>query len=278
MEFLESILALLKKPFPDDLTLWRYTKISIALSLFVAFFLYVFRPFGLATLGVDTFLICLGFGSMTFVGAMVYELTIGQLLRVIGLRVNWTYGKWILNTLGAVIFISVANFIFGRLIDTGTIDWSLFPAMLYGTFMIGILPVSALGAWLVSQQEKKYEGIANEINQVPGGVQKINASTQTIFDIATAQIKYIEALQNYVKVGYLNSEDSLKIQTERMTLKEVLKITEGSSITQCHRSYLVNQDAVISASGNAQGLMLALSDCEKTIPVSRAFVSQFRHR
>lgn len=277
MEFLNRIVALIKKPFPDDGAMWSYAKISIALSLFVTFFLFVFRPFGLSTLESDAFIICLGFGSMTFVGAMVYELSVGQLLRLTGWRTKWTFGKWIINTLGQVIFISMANFIFARLIIIGNIDWSLFPTMLYSTFMIGVLPVTTLGAWLVYQQENKYKGIAHEINRVktPASNNKDSKSI-SIFDIPVHQIKYIEALQNYVKIAYLNAEGDLKIQTERETLKGILTKAEGSSIVKCHRSYLVNKEAITNASGNAQGLLLSLSGCDKEITVSRSYVPLFR--
>lgn len=142
--------------------------------------------------------------------------------------------------------------------------------------MIGILPVTLLGAWLLSQQEKKYQGIANEINQTTPSQSNSSADGISIFDIPIHQIKYIEALQNYIKIGYLNDQNELKIQTERLTLKEVIGKTEGSPITKCHRSFLVNKEAIISISGNAQGLLLSLTDCDKTIPVSRSFVPQFR--
>ena len=273
MEFVQGIAQTLRKPFPEE-TWGSYLKKLVALSLFVSFFLYVFKPFGLDTLDSDRLLICLGFGAMTFAGGMIYELSVGQVLRLIGFHNNWIFGKWIINILATTLFISIANFIFGQLITPGSINWTLFPTMLYSTIMIGILPVTALGAWLLSQQERKYQGIANEIN-IDRATSK---STEDIsfFDIPLGQIKYIEALQNYVKIAYLNDLGDLKIQTERLTLKEVLSKTEGSPITKCRRSFLVNRDSIISVSGNAQGLLLSLSDCDKMVPVSRSFVGQFR--
>lgn len=277
MAFLNTIVRTLGKPFPEES--WSsYIKKLIILSLFVAFFLYVFKPFGLNSLDSDRLLICLGFGSMTLAGALIYELSIGQLLRLIGFHKNWIFGKWIVNTLATTLFISLANFIFARLILIGNIDWALFPIMLYSTFMIGILPVTTLGAWLLSQQEKKYQGIASEITKTQSSPVKSSADGASIFDIPIHQIKYIEALQNYIQIGYQNDQGDLKIQTERLTLKEVMAKTEGSSLTKCHRSFLVNRDAIVSISGNAQGLLLSLTDCDKIIPVSRSFVPQFRNQ
>ena len=277
MEFLNRILDTLKKPFPDEESMFSYVKKLIAFSLFVVFFLYVFRPFGLDTLESKVFLICIGFGSMTFTGAMIYELSIGQLLRLAGFHNSWTFGKWILNTLITTIFISVANFIFVRLVIIGTMDWSLLPTMMYSTFMIGILPIILLGAWSLFQREKKYKSIAVEINHLSNKKTSISGnSIKTAFDIPIDQIKYIEALQNYVNIAFINPNGELKIRTERLTLKAIQSEMESEAIVKCHRSYLVNKDAIISAAGNAQGLLLSISDCDKIIPVSRTFVSHFR--
>ncbi len=276
MEFVRTILRTLRKPFPAEESWWTYTKKVLVLSLFISFFLFVFKPFGIDSIEEDSLLICLGFGAMTFAGAFAYELTIGQVMRLFGFHINWTFSKWIVNTLITTLFIAFANFIFSRLIVIGYIDWSLFPTMLYSTFMIGVLPVTLLGAWLLSKQETKYKGIADEINQNKAGSPKSTDQSLSLLDIPTGQIKYIEALQNYVKIGYLNAEGELQIQTERLTLKEVLAKIHGSPITKCHRSYLVNTTAIISVSGNAQGLLLSLSDCEKMIPVSRTYVPHFR--
>jgi len=277
MNTFNTIVYILKKPFPEGENRFFYYKYLIVLSLFVAFFLYIFQPFGISTVESNKFLICLGFGSMTFLGASIYELSVGQLLKLISNGVNWTFGKWILNNLGIMLFISLANFLFIRLFHFGSIVWELFPPMLYGTFMVGIIPVVGLGAFILQRQEKKYQGIAEEINQKAApnlGIQ--NEADLSIFDIPTFRIKYIEALQNYVKIGYINAAGKLKEQTERATLKAIMEEGKGSPITKCHRSFLVNKEAIISISGNAQGLLLTLSDCEKAIPVSRNYVADFR--
>jgi DNA-binding LytR/AlgR family response regulator len=143
--------------------------------------------------------------------------------------------------------------------------------------MIGIIPLVMIGAFSLFKQERKYQFIAREINQAKAPASNFkHIGSLSIFNIPTDQIKYIEAFQNYVKIGYINAEGQLKIQTERITLKEILTKTKGSSIIRCHRSYLVNKEAIVAASGNAQGLSLSLSDCDKRIPVSRSCVPVFR--
>jgi len=278
MNFFGKIARILGKPFPIEENKVEYYRILIILSVFITLFLYIFQPFGLSTLESNKFLICLGFGGMTFLGAVIYEYIVDQILHLKGKHEKWTFGKWILYNLGVMLIISLANFLFARLILFGFIQWDLFPTMIYSTYMIGVIPLVMLGGFSLYKQEKKYQIIANEINQLKTPLSNTkDTGSISIFDIPTHQIKYIEALQNYVKIGYINSEGILKIQTERVTLKEILTKTEGSSITKCHRSYLVNKDVIVAATGNAQGLLLKLSDCDKVIPVSRTRVPVFRN-
>lgn len=279
MKPVREIVQLLKKPFPIIESKPSFYKILLALSLFVTFFLYIFQPFGISTLDSDKFLICLGFGSMTFLGATIYELLFHTIFNIRIRQKKWTFGKWIIDNLGFMSFISMANFLFARLLLFGYIEWNLFPQMIYSTFMIGILPLVALGALALFSNEKKYQAIADEINSAktyPSESQ--DSENRLIFDIQIDQIRYIEALQNYAKIGFINTEGKLKERIERTTLKSLVSETEGTSIIRCHRSYLVNKESIIAAAGNAQGLLLSLSDCDKIIPVSRTLVPYFRNQ
>lgn len=277
MEILEKTVNLLRKPFPEAETKFVYFRDLLLLSGFVALFLYIFQPFGISTLASNQFIICLGFGVMTFLGAVIFDFIVDQILSLKGRGAQWTFGQWILNNLGIMFCISLANFLYARLLLFGYIDWRLFPQMMYGTFMVGILPLVILGGFSLLKEEKKYQRIAAEINQeeaLPAHAKPL--AEATVFDIPIHQIRYVEALQNYAKIGYVNPEGQLNVKTERSTLKEILAKTSQNSIVKCHRSFLVNRDAIIAAAGNAQGLSLTLSDCDKLIPVSRTLVPVFR--
>lgn len=277
MDFFYQIIRFLNKPFPEQQSRFGTPKTALAISLFITFFLYIFKPFGLDTLESNSFLICLGFGSMTFFTSIMYEYIVGQVLKLKGERENWTFWKWILNSLGLVLFISLANFLFARMAIFGYIDWRLFPAMIYGTFMVGLIPFLMLGSFSLLLAERKFQGIATEINQQ----EKVDAvqstiSESSIFGIPLSKIRYAEALQNYVKIGHVDQNGAFATKTERATLKQILEQTKGGSIVKCHRSFLVNRNAILSATGNAQGLLLTLSECDTLLPVSRSYIKEFR--
>ena len=277
MKILKTILSTLNKPFPEQESSFGTFKIVIIISVFVTFFLYIFQPFGIATLESDQFLICLGFGFMTFVAATIFEFVVGTVLKLKGELEHWTFGKWILYNLGAMLTISLANFLFARIVLFGFIQWELLPAMIYGTFMVGIIPIVVLGGLSLYVQEKKYQDLAlNITKRKTSKANYNNEGQQFLFDIPVDRIRYIEALQNYVYIGHVDENGEFKKLTERATLKNIKEKLASTSVVRSHRSFLVNREAILNVSGNAQGLLLKLSERDKTIPVSRSYVSAFR--
>lgn len=279
MQSWRKLVSFLNRPFPEDESRFGRPKTAFIISVFITFFLIVFEPFGISNLESERYFICAGFGAMTFITSVLYEYIVGEVLKLKGQREKWTFGKWIFSSLGMMFFISLANFLFARLAFFGYIDWSLFPHMIYGTFMVGIIPVLALGAFALLRSERKFAGIAAEIN-ARSTKQSANGSVEeaTIFDIPISHLRYAEALQNYVKIGHVKSSGEFVTKTERATLKQILEQTQGSPIVKCHRSFLVNREAILSTEGNAQGLLLTLADCNHLLPVSRSYISAFREK
>lgn len=277
MKLFQNIKQLWNKPFHQEENIGRIIRVILLVSIFVTFFLYIFQPSEISTIESGRFQVCLGFGLMTFIACIFYEFVCCRLFRLRGKPEHFTLGKWFLHSLATILTISFANFLYIRLSFFGYIDWQFLPDMLYGTLIVGIFPIAAIGTFSMIRQENKYQTIAEEINQYGiAQAEKNELEEISIFNISAHQIRYVEAFENYVKIGYVNSNKKVIEQTERATLKAVLEQVKGSSIMKCHRSYLVNREAIVSTSGNAQGLLLSLSDCGKLIPVSRTYVSIFR--
>jgi len=276
MKILARIVGILKKPFPGHENRVSYFKNVIFISLFIAFFLYIFQPFGLSEFEGNTFLICLGFGAMTLLSQIFYFLIVNRIPFLNDQSKNFTFGKWIIVMTGLLMIISVANFAFARAFIERA-SWVYLPRMVFATVAVGIFPTVLVGAISLSRQERKYQSISSEINdKIIEAIDPDNHSQQSLFGIGIDQIKYVEALQNYVRIGFINEGGQFSEKMERATLKSLSDSIAESSIVKCHRSFLVNSNSIISTSGNAQGLILALSDCPKEIPVSRTYVKDFR--
>jgi len=275
MEIVQSILAFINKPFPRPARGLTWLRNNICISIFVTLFLYVFQPFGISNAGSNNFLICLGFGGVSFMASLLHELSIGRLFCRQNNESQFTFGKWIFNVMLLILLISLFNFFYARYL-MGSMRWDHLPAMMYGTFAIAIFPVVVLGGFAMIKSEKKYQQIAETFNLSQREKVAEKKPLSLLFDVPIKSIKYIEAMQNYVKIGYIDTEGHFKEKTERATLKGILDENESGAIIKCHRSFLVNKEAIVSTKGNAQGLILSLSECNKHIPVSRSFVKTFK--
>jgi len=69
-----KIKQLLANPFPQKESIFETSVIAAAISVFVVFFLVVFEPSGIYTLESNQFLICLGFGVVSFLASVVTSL------------------------------------------------------------------------------------------------------------------------------------------------------------------------------------------------------------
>jgi len=276
MSLIQQAISFFNKPFPLVESLQRQIIHMLAVSIFVTLFLYVFEPFGLSNEKSSKLLICIGFGVVSFLSSVVYHFISYKIFRIAEKESSFTFGKWILLVTGLLFTIALANFLYGRGLHWN-MEWQYFPQMIYATVTIGIFPTVILGGLSLLNQERKYSGIAQDITGQSIAQEDIkDISERSLHGIPSGDIRYVEAYQNYIKIGYSTQNGDTVEITERGTLKSVLSSLEGTNILKCHRSYLVNKDAIESASGNAQGLVLTLRDCDKQIPVSRSMVSKFR--
>lgn len=275
MQLISNLVGLLRKPFPQDES-WRSSaRTIVGVSVFVTLFLYVFKPFDIDSIPENQFLMCAGFGAMTLLASLIVE---GG-SRLVGLKtssMDFTFGRWIVYMTVVILAISLANFLFVRLVIFGYVLWEYFPYMVGSTFAVGVFPTVVLGGLAMMRLERKHQTIAREMNSHSPKGKTAYATDKEVYSISADQIRYAEALQNYVQISYANPDGELKQLTERTTLKQLMEELEGTSIAKCHRSYLVNRDSIVSVEGNAQGLLLTLSDCDKQIPVSRSLVPVFR--
>ena len=273
MNFFEHLITFWQKPFPKPKSWVGLSKHIITISVVMTLFLYIFQPSGISDVS-DKLLLCLGFGITGALSYLIYEVVFKQLTKLKKERIDWTFGKWLLYSIGVLFFISLGNFLFVRYMYFGYMKWEMFPYMIRGVFMFGI-PVLSVVTLILLRDEKKYQAIAEAINQQTTTT-IIPSKDLVLFDIPIGQIKYIEALQNYVTIGFINSSGQWKTKTERATLKSILEKTGKSAIVKTHRSFLVNRQAITKTEGNSQGLLLTLSDCDKQIPVSRSYVPSFK--
>lgn len=255
------------------------------ISLFVFLALYLLQPFGVGNLG-HPFWLCLGFGAVTFIISLAYSTLFTEVFNVKKNEASWTLGRWILYTLGLLLAIATANFVY--VLQTNSyidVSFANFLQMTYSTLLIGSIPVVFSGFLIQIQADKKNKTTAAEISVLP----KTNTTSSPNITIASSNLKqqitlqmdeliYLESQQNYVSVCILKG-GKVEHTLLRNTLKNMMTQLPSPTFFRCHQSYIINLSAVKSISGNAQGLRLGLKKIQEIeVPVSRRYIADFREQ
>lgn len=272
------MIQFLNQPYPLQYSSKKSLWIITGTSLFVSFFLFLFKPFGLYVfVGPNFFIMCLQFGLVTgVVMAAGYFLVIPSFPELF-IEENWTVYKHIIWVSSLFVSIAAGNTIFMYLIDLRSFSWT--------TLINSLLQVTALGviisALIVSLDYlRHFKSNQNEIKKLKFREYK-TAHPDEVIHLAAENKKeqlrlnadellYLTTADNYVEVFYkINNNTSKKLL--RGTLQRMENQLDHPAIIRCHRSYIVNLLQVVTITGNAQGFQLTLRDVEKMIPVSRSY-------
>ncbi len=279
---MKNILETLKLPFPDSSDWRSILKSNSLVGLFVAGFLFIFKPFGADSL--DTFYllkIALLFGLVSGVVGILYELLVVYVFKIKQDLPSWVFWKWILFTIGLLIMITLANYLLNRwILQDSSINnvWTVFKA----TISIGIFPIVFIGAVNLVRAKNNYEDIADTLDNV-GENSTVSTSEKIVIpelnmELDSHSLLFVEAMQNYVSLYYLDADNNMQKQVVRATMKSLESHLPVKNIIRCHRSYIVNKLHIKKYTGNAQGLILHLDipENEIRVPVSRKYVDLFR--
>lgn len=276
----------LNEPFPDESHPKKLFITSFIVGIFVAGFLYFFQPFGIHNYPNSQVLLCLGFGLVTFVFAIIYDSFLTYVLRIERDIPSWTLLKWIFEAMGTILFIAVGNFFFAAYFFQ--LDhWNImdFFGMIQATLMVGIFPIVFSGLWTTLKAKKQNVAEANQLQterintpQSPTRLVISSKNNKQQIPLFAHQIYFAEAMQNYVNL-YIQEGEEIKKEVIRNTIANIEQSFVSSNIIRCHRSYLVNVDLIEKVEGNAQGLRLTLKNMgEVQVPVSRKYISQLKER
>lgn len=97
----------------------------------------------------------------------------------------------------------------------------------------------------------------------------ILSDTSETIDLRLTDLVYIESSHNYSTV-FWKTAAGLEKKILRIYLKNIETQLNNSFIVRCHRSYIVNINAITHVTGNTNGYKLSLEGTETTIPVSRS--------
>jgi DNA-binding LytR/AlgR family response regulator len=279
-----NIAERLKSPFPYYLNDERKNFILIvAISLFVIFFMSVYRPYGNIEEHLSFWAVCV-FGAVTFVILCISLILLPRIFPVLFDPVNWTLKKYIVQTLLQCFVIGTASIYFDQILFICP-HKSLYEVAVHAytqVALIGIIPVTFITLLLknnmlqedlqqaikANQELDRIRNLKNEVsNSAHQGI-TIYSDTSETLTLNLPDLLFIEADDNYATV-YWQTEGLVQKKLLRANLKNIESQIDNTFTLRCHRSFIVNVHAISSITGNTNGYKLRIRDTEHYIPVSR---------
>jgi len=274
----------LKSPFPFYLNDDRKNFVLIlAISAFVVVFLHVYRPYNFhteLTLGQE-FL----FGGVTLAILAFDILLLPKLFPKAFDPLNWTVGKYMMLTTFHMIVIGLVSTAIDELFicpEKSLVDNFVGANIQVG--LTGIIPITILFLFLknnllqqnlktalkANQELEKIKSLKKEAPVKSNGNTPItlHSDTSETLSLHLPDLLFIEADDNYSTVVWKNGHGVQK-KLLRANLKNIESQINNSFAIRCHRSYIVNVNAISNITGNTNGYKLQILDTEFTIPVSR---------
>lgn len=277
------------RPFPYTDNLQKKFFSALFISLFVLFFLFIFKPFGMDNLNNNVLLICSGYGVVTFVITMLSNFLIPRLFPSVFKEESWTVLKEIIYIQLIVLLVAVGNLLFSYWLGYVDISLNMFYNSVLITLAVAVIPVSVLILFkqnillkrnlreakeLSDNLYLKKRLLAHEGETVT--IQSENPKDNLVLEVNS--IHFVSSADNYVEVVYtFNNNITRKLL--RTTLRNVqTNLRNFSQYYRCHRAYIVNLEKVKKVTGNAQGYRLIIQDVDELIPVSRSMTKEINLR
>lgn len=207
------------------------------------------------------------------------------LVRFSAVRDKWTVGKDVVFLFIFLLITGIGQFLIRDLIYDNPYNWSwgYLIEEIRNTLLTGLLFVFILvplnQARLSRKNSEKARSIyLRHLLQAETEIPIQTALKSDDFTINSSDFLFAKAEGNYVAI-HLNNGGKAERLLKRLRLTDLEKQLEGNqAICRCHRSYLVNLQAVRDIRGNAQGYRLNLEGTEEEVLVSRGMTSVFEER
>lgn len=268
----------LKSPFPyylnDDR---KNTLIPVGMSLFLVVFMLVFQPYNphkILLIGAVTFIVL-------FANIVLLPKVFPSLFDVS----NWTVGKYIVFTIWQLlldgILTAIALEVFSFHPEVSFVD-KVFKVY-SGVFTNGIIPIALAtlvlrnhmlqenlrSAVMANRALEKIRLLKEDPAHTKANIVTIYSDTRETLNLPLSELLYVEASDNYSTV-YWKNDRGVEKKMLRVNLKNVESQLDNYFAIRCHRSFIVNINAIDHVTGNANGYKLGIKDTSFSVPVSRA--------
>lgn len=277
------LLKILQESFPYYLDSDRKNMaLSAGLGAFMVVFLVAFNP-----LKWEHFLLFFIIGLVIFVTLYVTIVWFPKVWPNVFDPIRWTVGKYILFTLWQLLIIGIVAPVllealgFYQGLPMVDILWYFFVnMMLYGSISIVIftfvlrtvmLKNSLQNALHANEELARIRTLKHHPTEVaePRTTITIQSDTSDSVELDLSDLLYIES-SNYYSTLFWKDGQGVQKKMLRVNLKTIEGQLNNTFIIRCHRSYIVNINAITEVGGNTNGYKLTIRDSDITVPVSRS--------
>lgn len=286
--------SFLLQPYPFSENPGRKLAVCGGIGIFIAAFLFVFKPFGFNELNTATQALHAAlFGAVTFGISAFFQILLPKIFPSLFREEGWRSGKEILYLLVTTVFIGAGNYGLIHFLYPQNISLGGFLKAQLITFEIGVFPILFVVFLKQLTLFRRFSAQAKEVSEEIQTVAKTapeppaNAPQKICLRgegqreelwLLPGDLFLLSSADNYVNVQFREA-GRLKSTLLRSSLKKIEEQLAGHpSFFRCHRMYLVNLPLVNAVSGNAQGLKLHLPELEEAVPVSRSLTETVKER
>ena len=268
--------------------------VRVISTFFVVVALAVFKPFGLDAWRWDAYVHLLALGVIGVGVCMVTDAILKYIVRMPrsyeqGVSYIIRRNLWfqVINT----VLISLAiclyrHFVLSDRVESNRLSLANFLETLviigFCSFAIGLYwRFKFRSRFLAAELEEtrllneQLEKPRSENDEVDGEVVLAGSTSETV-SLHIADLLYVEAVGNYVKVCRLHDG---KVQSDmlRATSKQVEdQLRDYTMIVRCHRAFLVNLGQVEQIKSKSGSMQLVIRHSHDSIPVSRSNMAQVK--
>ena len=226
--------------------------------------------------------------ALNFIVLTIHIIVLPKLFPKAFDAVHWTLGNYISFTIwqiiiiGAVIGVSIYwiyphhpdSTLWESILETyrQVAKYSLVLIVILTMFLRNIMLQQSLRDAIKANQElEKIETLKKKDQHkiLQSNLVTIYSDTSEIFSLNLPGLLFVEADDNY-STFFWNEDGSIQKKLLRVNLKNVEGQLNNSFILRCHRSFIVNINAISHVTGNANGYKLNIRDTDFSIPISRA--------
>lgn len=270
----------LHSPFPFYLNDERKNfGLIVSVSLFVTVFLYFFRTETTALIPENLAWV---HGLITFVTLTLNIIFLPRFFPQVMDPVTWTVKKYIWLNVAHLVMIGVLATVIEKLIFCPDETWMTVASHVSVQVPLkGIIPIALITLFLraqllqqslqeairTNQELQKIQTLKKEVTKTANQI-TLYSDTSESLTFNLPDLLFIEADDNYSTVVW-KEEGGIQKKLLRVNLKNIETQLNNSFTLRCHRSYIVNVNAISAISGNTNGYKLKINHSDFSIPVSR---------